>query len=122
MYPSRTEAERRRGAVHRQHVAVVLAIASHDEGLDLHFVVEAGGEQRANRPVHEPRGQRFLHRRTALALEKAAGEFAGSGGAFAIVAGEREEVDAGAGCSGRGGDHHHGVAIADHATARGLFG
>ena len=36
----RRNAQRGRGAVHGQHVAVVLAIAGQDEGLDLHFVVK----------------------------------------------------------------------------------
>ena len=39
----RRDAQRGRGAVHRQHVAVVLPVAGHDERLDLHFVVEPSG-------------------------------------------------------------------------------
>ena len=45
----RRQAQRRRGAVHRQHVAIVLPIAGQHERLNLHFVDKAGGEQRANR-------------------------------------------------------------------------
>ena len=58
MWPSRTEpigpwngsGERPSaadGAVHRQHVAVVLPVAGQHEALDLHFVVEARRETAA---------------------------------------------------------------------------
>ena len=105
MWPRRTEpigpwngkrrnAQRGRGAVHRQHVGVVLPIAGQHEALDLHFVVEPLGKQRPDRPVHQPRGERFLHRRPAFALEEAAGKLAGRGRPLAIVARQRKEVDA----------------------------
>ena len=70
-----------RGTVHRQHVAVGLAIAGHHEVLNLHFVVEAFGKQRPDRAIDQPRGQRFLGRRPAFTLEKAAGKLAGRGDA-----------------------------------------
>ena len=85
--PSRTEpmrplerqrrnAQRGRGPVHRQHVGVVLPIAGHHEGLHLHLVVEPLGKQRADGPVDQPRGERFLGRRASFAFEEPAGEFA----------------------------------------------
>ncbi len=43
----RRDAKRRGGAVHRQHVAVVLPVAGQDEGLNLHFVVETTRETAA---------------------------------------------------------------------------
>ena len=82
------------GADHRQHVGVVLPVAGQDEALNLHFVVIPGGEQRADGPVDQPRGEHFLDGGPAFALDEAAGELAGRGGPLAIVAGQREEVDA----------------------------
>jgi hypothetical protein len=52
--------------VHGQHV-------DHD----LHFVVEAFREQRAQRTIDQARRQRLMLRRTAFALEEAAGDLAG---------------------------------------------
>ena len=88
----RREAQRGRGAVHRQHVAVVLPIAGQHEALDLHFVVKPRGKQRPDRPIHQPRRERFLRRRPAFALEEAAGKLAGRGRPLAIIASQREEV------------------------------
>ncbi len=82
------------GAVHRQHVAVVLPVAGHHERLNLHFVVEPFGKQRANGAIDQPRGERFLRRGPAFALEEAAGKLAGRRVPLAIVAGQREEVAA----------------------------
>ena len=56
----RREAQGGRGAVHRQHVAVVLPVAGQHEGLDLDLVVEPLGEQRPDRPVDQPGGERLL--------------------------------------------------------------
>ena len=90
----RRNAQRRGGAVHRQHVAVGLPIAGQHEALDLHFVVEAfGNSGRIGRSMSRD-GERFLGRRPAFALEEAAGELAGRGVPLAVVAGEREEIDA----------------------------
>ena len=88
----RREAERDRSADHGQHVAVVLPIAGQHERLDLNFVAEPLGKEGTDRAIHQPRGQRFLGRRTPFAFEKSAGEFAGRGCPLAIIAGQREEV------------------------------
>ncbi len=109
-------------AVHAQHVAVVLLVAGDDEALNLHFVVKPVGKERPNGPVHEPRGQGFLGRRPAFALEKSAGKLAGRGRALAVIAGQREEVDASPrGAGGRGGQDDR-LAILDQATTGGLLG
>ena len=60
----------------------MLPIARQDHRLDLHFIVEARGKERANGPVHEPRGERLFDRRPAFAFDKAAREFAGGSGAL----------------------------------------
>src|SRR5690606_30746071 len=59
---------------------------------DQHLVLEALDEERADRPVDQARGQRFLFGRTTLALEEAARDLAGGVGLFLVVDGQREEV------------------------------
>src|SRR5204862_229815 len=56
------------------------------------------------RPVDQPRGQRFLFRRPALARKEAAGDLAGGEGLFLVVDGQREEILTGLGrfCRHRG--------------------
>ena len=60
---------------------------------DLGLVAEAVGEQRADRPVDQARGQHLLLGRPAFALEEAAGNLAGGEGLLLVVDGEREEID-----------------------------
>ena len=81
------------------------------------------GEQRADRPVDQARGQRFLLGRAALALEEAAGDLAGGEGLFLVVDGEREEVDAGPLLpGGDDGGEHGGLAVGGEHGAVGLAG
>ena len=91
----------RRGADHRGNVGVDFRIDRHHRRDDLHFVVEAVGEQRADRPVDQARGQRFLLRGPPFALEEAAGDLARGVGLFLVVDGQREEILAGLGRSWR---------------------
>jgi len=65
---------------------------------DLRIAAPAVGEQRPDRPVDQPRGQRLLLGRTTFALEIAAGDAACSVEFFLIIDGERQEVDAFLGC------------------------
>ena len=113
--------KRGRGAVHRQHVAVVLPVAGHHEGLHLDLVAEPLGEQRPDRPIHQPGGEGFLGGGPAFALEEAAGELARRRHALAIVAGQREEIARPR--RARGGRHQHDrFAVLHQTTAGGLFG
>ena len=118
----RRDAQAGTGTVHGQHVGIVLTIAGNDEGLDLHFVVEPFGKQRTNRPIDQTRGERLFHGRATFALQEAAGKLAGRGGALAIVAGEREEIDARSRGAGGGGNQDHGLAVLHQATAGSLLG
>ena len=115
--------QRRAGAGEREHVRVVLGVGRQHERDDLRLVGPAGGEQRTDRPVDHAAGQRFLFGGLAFALEEAAGDAARGVGVFAVVDGERKEVDAFA-RAGRvaGGDEDHGVAHADDDGAIGLLG
>ncbi len=85
--------EGRRARDHRHDIRIVLHVVGEDGGDDLRLVLEARGEQRADRPVDEPRGERLLLSRASLALEIAAGDLARSEGLFLVVDGQREEVD-----------------------------
>ena len=90
---------------------------------DLHFVVEAFGEQRAQRPVDQARGQRLELARAAFTLEEAAGDLAGGVGLLDVVDGQREEVLARLGVLRRDdGGQHHGVLDVDDDGAAGLAG
>ena len=71
------------------------------------------GEERADRPVDQPRGEDFLGRRPTLALDEAAGKLARGIGLLAVVDGQREEVEAFPARGGDDGDQRHGVADPD---------
>ncbi len=108
--------QRGRGPVHPQDVAVVLPVAGHHERLYLHFIAEPLGKQRPDGTVHQPRGERFLGRRPAFALQKAAGELARRSHALAVVAGEGEEI-ARPRRAGGGRHQHYRFAILHKTTA-----
>ncbi len=115
--------QRRRGADHRGDVRIHFRVHRHHGGDHLHFVVEAFGEQRTDRPVDQARRQRFLFRGAPFALEEPARDLARGVGLFLIVDGQRKEVLADARALGAlRGDQNHGVAQADHDGAAGLAG
>ncbi len=62
-------------------------------GDNLSLVLEAIGEQWADRPVDQARGQRFLLGRPAFAFKKAARDLAGGVCLLLVVHGEGEEVE-----------------------------
>jgi hypothetical protein len=103
---------------HRRDVGVDLGVERQHLGHDLHFVVEAVREQRADRAVDEARGQRFLFRGPAFALEEAAGDLARRVGLLGIVDRQREEVLPGLGFPGEGhGGEDHGIVHGAHHGA-----
>ena len=71
---------------------LVLAVIAEHLGDHVDLVVEALGEQRADRPVDQAAGQRLLLGGAALALEEAARDAPGGREFFLIVDGEREEI------------------------------
>ncbi|MNL02136.1 hypothetical protein D3C87_1226350 [compost metagenome] len=77
---------------HRQNVRVIFEVVLNDRYDNLRVVLVAFRKQRADRAVDQAGNQRFLLRRTAFALEIAAGDLAGCVGLFLVVHGEREEV------------------------------
>ena len=108
------DGERDRRAEERDHVRVVLLVVGEHRRDHLRLAVEALREERANRPVDQPRRQDLLLRRAAFALEEPAGDLPGGEGLLLVVAGEREEVDALPGRAARRGGHQHdGLAVLD---------
>ncbi len=102
--------EGRGGRDHRDDVGIVLEVVTENGADDLHFVLEAGGEERADRTVDETRGKGLLFRRPAFALEEAAGDAACGVALFLVVHGQREEVLP-----------RPGLALADHGREDGGF-
>ena len=112
-----------RGAEQRRDIRIDLGVHRQDRRDDLHVASVTRGEQRPNRSIDEPGGQRLLLARAAFALEEAAGNLAGRVGLLLVVHREREEV---ASCYvllvADRGDEHHGVGHVDDDGAVGLTG
>ena len=118
----RVDRERGGGAVDREDVGVVLAVGREDEAHDLGLVVEALGEERAERPVDHPAGEDFLLGGAPLALEEAAGDPARRVRVFLVLDGEGKEVDVLRFLRVAGGHEDHGVAALHDGGAVGLLG
>ena len=86
--------QRRGGADQRGNVRIHFGIDREHRGDDLHVVGEAFGEQRADRPIDQSRGERFLLGGPALTFEEAAGNAPRGVGLFLIIDGQRKEVAA----------------------------
>ncbi len=113
--------ERRGNRDHRHDVGIVFEVVRQDGGDDLRVAAPAVGEQRPDRPVDQPRGERFLFGRPAFALEVAAGDAARGEVFFLVVDGERKKVDSGLRFLGRDdGRDHGGVAVSGEHRAVGL--
>jgi len=110
--------QRSRGADHGRDVGVDLRVDRQHVDDDLHLVVEAVREKRADRAVDQAAGQRFLLAGTPLALEEAARDLAGGIGLLDVVDGQREEILAGLGLLARhdGGQHHRVVHRHEHGA------
>ncbi len=117
------EGQSRRGRHHGDDVGIVLEVVRQNRHDDLRVILVALDEKRADRAVDQAADERLLLRRTALALEIAAGDAAGRVGAFLVVHGEREEVEAGLRLLGRDdGGEDGGLAIGCDDGAVGLAG
>ena len=120
----RDAADRQRGrcAVDGQDVRIVLLVGRQDGQDDLHVLLVALREERADRPVGEAHRQDGGLGRARLALDEAAGDLARGVHPLLVVDGEREEVDPLARLGGDRRRQQHGVAIADEHRAIGLLG
>ena len=87
--------QRRRAADHRHDVRVVLEIVAQNGADDLRLIEETRHEKRPDRPVDQPRYQRFLFRGPSLALEKTAGNLAGGERLFLVIDRQRKKILAG---------------------------
>ena len=93
-------------------VGVVLQVVGEHGHDDLGVVLVALGEERADRAVDQAGDQGLLLRRTAFALEVAAGDTAGGVGPLLVVDREREEVAPGLGLLlGDDGGEDGGLAV-----------
>jgi hypothetical protein len=90
------DVERAARARERQDVGLVLLVAGEDRRDDLRVLAKALREQRAERPIHDAAGEDLLVALARLALEEAPGDAACGVGLLEELAGEREEVEAGA--------------------------
>ena len=114
--------KRRRGADHRRHVGIILAVGRNRTGLDLHLVAIPVGKERPNWPVDQPGGEDFLGGRPPLALDEAAGELPRGIRLLAVIDTQGEEIEPFTTRCGHEGDQRHRVADShDHGTA-GLLG
>ena len=108
------DVERGRRGVH--------GVALDEHRVDLHVVVVPVGEQRTYRAVAHAGREDLLRARTRLALEESAGELARRVELLAVLALEREEVDALAGRVGVGHGREHGrIAVRDGDGSGGLL-
>jgi hypothetical protein len=110
-------------AEHRGNIGIDFRIAGHHGADHLHFIVERVGEQRTQRTVDQTRGQDFLFRRAAFALEEAAGNATGSVGALLIIDRQREEILTRLRILGTDhGGQHNGVFHGHHDSTTSLAG
>src|SRR6185503_13049331 len=77
----------------REDVGVILLIGRQDEGDNLRLVAPPGGEEGPDGPIDAAARQHFLLGRFPFALEKTAGDAARRVSVFAVVNGQRQEVD-----------------------------
>ena len=106
--------QRSRRANHAQNVRIVFKVIRDSRQNDLHFMLEAFDEKRADRAVNEARGQRLFFSWTAFTFEEATRNAARRIIFFHIVHGQREEILTGLGFlaeNSRG--EHRCVTISD---------
>ena len=101
---------------------IVFAVRGKHHGDDLRFIAPGFGKQRAQRAVDHARSQNFALRGAPFALEKAAGNFSGRIGVFAVVHGEGKKIAVIRLGIHAGRDQHDGVAIPRQYGAVGLLG
>ncbi len=114
------------GGDHRDDVGIVFEIVREHGRDHLGVAAPALGEERPDRAIDQARGEGLALARAAFAFEEAAGDAPGRVGFFLVIAGERQEIDAGPrllfGDDGRKhgrlaiGGEDRAVGLARHAT------
>ena len=112
--------QRGAGTDQRSDIGRDLGVQRHHMNDDLYLVVETFWEQRTQRAVDQPRGQRFQFAGTAFALEEAARNLSRGIGLFNVVNGQREEVLTRLRVlrANHGGQNHGVVDVDQHGAAR----
>ena len=115
--------ERRRRAIDRENVRIVLAIGAEQHRDNLGVVEISRRKERSQRAVRHPRSERLFFRRTPFALEIAARKFSDCRRFLAVIDGERKPILAFLDLSGRDcAGEHHGITARDDDGAVGEFG
>ena len=103
--------QRGRRAIDRENVGIIFSIRAEEQADDLGVVEISLRKERPKWPIGHSRGERFLFRRPAFALEIAARKFSGRRRFFPIIDREREKILTFFDGGGRDrADQHHGVA------------
>jgi len=93
-----------------------------DERLQLDLVDESLREERTDRAIHHAHGEDFLLAWRTFLLAEATRVLARGGSLLAVVAGQREKVDAGAGIRADGGGEDDGLSVGREDRASGELG
>ena len=117
------EGERRGGGVDADDVGIVLCVSGQNKNNDLCFAAKTLGKHRPDGAVDLAAGEHFALAHAAFALDEAAGDSSAGVSVFAVINGEREKVDAGAGFGvGDGGGEDNVFAEAHNGRAVRLLG
>ena len=95
-------------------IRIILGVGGEDEGDDLSLAAEAIREHGAYGAVNLATGEDFTLAGTAFALDEAAGDASAGVGVFAIINGQREEIDALAGIRVGGGGGENDIIANAH--------
>ena len=109
----------RGGRAHaRKHVGVILVVGGNYVRDNLRLVQKAVREQRAKRPVHQPRRQDLLVRRAAFPFNESARNFPPRRKFFAILHGKgKKALPLPHVFRNHSGAQHHGVAQPNHGRS-----
>ena len=110
-----------RGPDHGKDVGVILPVRRDRSRLDLNLLAIGIREKGTDGAIDQSRGQNFLGSRAAFTLDEASREFARGIHLFAIIDGEREEVESFPTRPRDRRDQRHRVAEANHHGSPGLF-
>ncbi len=116
------DVQRERRRDEREDVGLVLLVGGDDVNEDLDFVLEALGEERADRAVDDAAREDLLVARASFTLDEAARDLAGGVGLLFVLDGQREERERRFLVADGDGGEDHRVAELHEAGSGGLLG